>query len=408
MNKKSGSFLIYSIFLLSPIVSIVIMLRSYRTKIFANLIWMFSVFAGFAFVIGNEGSDINRYKDRFLIHSNSSTSLLEFCNNTLLEGNFDIIQPFLSFVVSRFTKDFRIYLGLIGFIYGYFFSRNLFIVLNHYQIQINRYNAVFVLIFAVLFAFWDINVMRFTLAAQVFLYGWLVWNVKKSVYGFVFKIISIFLHFSFTLVVIISILHRLIPKNVKWSFVIYFVSIFISGLTVDKFNGNSAILQIPEIFSTRSDSYLNQDYAEKKIDMHLEKNFRGKYYQDSLKYGVFILMIYAFSNRNRLITNRLNIDLFVFSNYCLGFFNLLNSIPSMNRFLFVSYLFTFILFLSIFFFRENAKDRRILILVYPLLLFYLVVKIRIGFEFTSLFTYFGSPIFTAFSENFEPIIKLIK
>lgn len=406
-NNRSASLILYFTFLVSPFFSLLLGSGLYKKKIFANLIWFFCAYAGYNFVIGNEGSDINRYKERFIIHSTSRIAITDFIKETIDKGDFDFLQPTISFIISKITDDFRIVLLIIGGIYGFFFSRNIWVVLNVFDKRPNRHNILFLIIFSSLFAFWDINVMRFTLATHIFLYGWILLNFEKRKLGYFFLLLAIFFHFSFTIIVILTLISNLIAsKYIKYLFALYIISFFISEISISFYKEQLNFL--PEIFQSKSESFLNEEYAQLRIDKTEEKSFIGKYYQDSMKYGVLILMIHLFYIRYRFIDNQKNINLLAFCFLCLGVFNVLNLIPSMNRFLFVTYLFVFVLFYHTFQKGLSSKDKSVIAFAYPFMIIYILTKIRIGFEFTSVFTYLGGPISTNFVDDVKPLIDYIK
>ena len=61
-----------------------------------NIVWLFSAFYGYSFVLGNETSDINRYKIKFLAHYDLQMSVGEYIALLFKIGMYDFIQPFLS------------------------------------------------------------------------------------------------------------------------------------------------------------------------------------------------------------------------------------------------------------------------------------------------------------------------
>jgi hypothetical protein len=214
-------------------------------------------------------------------------------------------------------------------------------------------------------------------------------------------------HFSFTIIVILSLARIfIISKHLKYYFIFYIISFFVSEISVNSFNKQLSF--IPEVFQSKSEAYLAEDYAERRKESHEEKNFRGKYYQDSLKYGVLIILVYLFLIRKRFVDNDFITQLLAFCFLSLGIFNILDVIPSMNRFLFVAYLFVMVLFYLVYQTKLNYKDKSALFLAYPFMFFFLIVKIRIGFEFTSLLTYLGGPISTIFVDETIPLIDFLK
>jgi len=397
------------VFLFSPLLALIISIKNYKEVWAKNIVLLFSGFYGFMFVIGNAGSDINRYKSRFEEDLKININLLDYLKLLFKEEKYDFIQPFLSYFVSCFTSDFRIFLLLIGLIFGFFLSRNIWYVISLVNNKPRWFSILFILVFSFIYAIWDINVMRFTLAAHIFFYGVFNVLVRKNNWGYLFALISIFMHFSFMIALFLFILYKLLGSNfVKIYFVLFIFSFITSELNLSVVKEQMSIL--PQNLIEKSDDYLNEDYKEKREELNSNKNFRGKFYQSSLKWSVGVLMTFVYFKRNKKRNVNLNIekDLLSFCLFFLGVFNILSSIPSMNRFQFVSYLFAFALFCMHFSKFTKSKDIRIIYLVLPLILFYFIVKLRIGLEFTGIFTILGESVTAFFSDNLVPLIDFLK
>lgn len=163
------------VFLFSPLLALIISIKNYKEVWAKNIVLLFSGFYGFMFVIGNAGSDINRYKSRFEENLNININLLDYLKLLFKEEKYDFIQPFLSYFVSCFTSDFRIFLLLIGLIFGFFLSRNIWYVISIVNNKPRWFSILFILVFSFIYAIWDINVMRFTLAAHIFFMAYLTY-----------------------------------------------------------------------------------------------------------------------------------------------------------------------------------------------------------------------------------------
>ncbi|GAB1357829.1 hypothetical protein MASR1M29_20020 [Cloacibacterium normanense] len=409
-NENNLSYTLL-VFLFSPLLALIISLKNYKEVWAKNIVLIFSGFYGFMFVIGNAGSDINRYKSRFEENLNLDISLLDYLKLLFKEDKFDFIQPFLSYFVSCFTSDFRVFLLLIGLIFGFFLSRNIWYVISLVNNKPRWFSILFILVFSFIYAIWDINVMRFTLAAHIFFYGVFNVMVRKNNWGYLFALISIFMHFSFMIALVLFILYKLLGSNfVKIYFVLFIFSFLTSELNLSVVKEQMSIL--PQNLIEKSDDYLNEDYKEKREELNSNKNFRGKYYQSSLKWSVGILLTFIYFKRNKETKKQTNKDtvknLLGFCLLFLGVFNILSNIPSMNRFQFLSYLFAFALFYIYFSKLTQKNEIRIVYLVLPLILFYFIVKLRIGLEFTGIFTLLGGPVTAFFSDNDVPLIDFLK
>lgn len=405
--SQTNKSYIFLVFLFSPIVALIIAIKQYKQIWAKNIVWMFSAFYGYSFVIGNSGSDINRYKARFEIHGNMKIGLTEYLNQLFDEGKNDFLQPMISYIVSAFTSDFRIYLLVIGAVFGYFLSRNIWSVLILGKNNPHWYGLLFILVFSFIYAFWDINVMRFTLAAHTFVYGVFKWIFDKNKGGLLFTILAVFFHFSFSIPVALFLIYLLLGnKFVKFYYIFFLMSFFFSELNIASLKNQTAFL--PKNYIEKSDEYLNEEYKTKREELNESKNFRGKYYQLSLKWATGILLTFIFFHKKRVEKNREMYSLLSVALLFLGVFNLLSVIPSMNRFQFLSYLFAFALFYGFFNFFKSKYALMIIYLTTPLILFYFIMKLRIGMEFTGIFTLLGGPITAFLSDNDVSLIEFFK
>jgi hypothetical protein len=414
MNNTNNSLISFTnrsyilfVFLFSPIIALIVAAKQYRESWAKNIVWMFSAFYGYSFVIGNAGSDINRYKVKFLAHYDLQMSVGEYIALLFKEGMYDFIQPTLSFVTSIFTSDFRMYLLLIGSIFGFFLSRNIWSVLSFSKQKPKWYGILFVLVFSFIYAVWDINVMRFTIATHVFFYGAFKLLVAKNKWGYLFMILSLLFHFSFAIAFVVFLLYQLLTKRfIKAYFVFFVISFFISELNFDAIKNQLNFL--PESYIEKSSDYLNDDYKKMRDDKNENKNFRGKYYQSSLKWAVGILLTSIYFNRRKIKNNYTLENLLAFCLLFVGIFNVFSAIPSMNRFQFVSYLFALTLFYAYYNANITEKEKYAIYIATPLILFYFIVKFRIGFEFTGLLTVLGGPVVALFKDGDIPLIDFLK
>ncbi len=405
-NQSNRSYILL-VFLFSPIVALIIAIKQYKQIWAKNIVWMFSAFYGYSFVIGNSGSDINRYKVKFLAHYDLQMSIGEYLAFLFKEGTYDFIQPTLSFVTSIFTSDFKIYLLVIGTFFGFFLSRNIWAVLSLSKQNPKWYGILFVLVFSFIYAVWDINVMRFTIAAHIFFYGAFKLLVHKNKWGYFFMTLSLLVHFSFGIAFAVLLLYQVLGKTfTKGYFIFFLISFFTSELNLDLIKNQISFL--PDNFIEKSDDYLNEDYKKKRDDLKQNKNFRGKYYQSSLKWAVGILLTTIYLNRRKINGNYSLENLLAFCLLFVGVFNVLSFIPSMNRFQFVSYLFALTLIYPYFNTYVDEKEKKIIYMCVPLILFYFVMKIRIGFEFTGLLTVLGGPLFAALKDSDIALIDFLK
>ncbi len=396
----------YLVFLLSPIFALFLSFFKYKENWPKNIVWFFSSFYGFTFVIGNKSSDINRYKSSFDELLNSQLNFFGYLGKLIAKGETDFLQQSIFYFLSKTTSNFSYVLLIIGLIYGYFLSRNIWYVLSLNKLKLSKIAILMILVFSFLFAVWDINVMRFTLAAQIFFYGIFNYVINKKKSGLLFVFISPFMHFSFTIAIGVFLLHQILGNITKLFFIFFIISFTISEINLEVFKNQFGLL--PEIYSEKTEDYINEEYKEQKDEMTENKNFNGKFYQSSLKWSVGILLSFIYLNRKKIKGNISLENLLAFTLLFIAIFNILSVIPSMNRFQFMGYLFAFALFCSFFNGVVNKNEKIIIIICTPFILFYFFIKLRIGLEFTGLFTILGGPISAIFNDGDVALIEFFK
>jgi hypothetical protein len=405
-SKSSNSIYVLLVFIIFPLLALYISIKRHKELWAKNVVWLFCGYYGYTFVIGNKTSDINRYKSIFESHSNRHSSFEEFFNSLLREDKLDFIQPMLSYLTSILTGNFHVFLTIIGLIFGFFLSRNIWSVLSLAEKRPLWYGILFIFVFTFIFAIWDINVMRFTMAAQIFFYGVFNHFINKKKWGIIFIFISPFMHFSFIIAIFVYLIYKFFGNFTKLYFLFFLVSFTFSEFNIDFLKNRTSIL--PALYNSKSEDYISEDYIDYKNEKEESKNFTGKFYQSSLKWSVGLLMVLIYLNRRKINKDVVLENLFAFALLFIAVFNILSIIPSMNRFQFVAYLFAFALFYS-FFNGVLLKNEKIIIAISaPFILFYLFVKLRIGLEFTGLFTIFGGPLSAIFNDGDIALIEYFK
>jgi len=407
-SKRVNLYFTIFVFLFSPILSVIFSVGRWREVWAKNIVWLFCSFYAYKFIIGNEGSDINRYKARFETNTFSKLELFEFLKIKISSGAVDFFEPLFSFIVASFTDNFNYYLLIIGSIFGFFYSRNIWSILKNCKNNFSFLSWLSLLVFSLIYSIWDINVLRFSLAAHIFYFGFSRLFFDKNKLGWIYLIIAPLIHFSFYIPIIIWILYLVFGNKHKIYFILFIISIVSSDIVFKNLGSNLNI--VPSAFEEKASDYTGNEFIEKKKKITLEKNFRGKYYQDSLKYAVFILLIYFYIKFKNGDINSLGVYYEWFSFILLYFaiINLFQGIPTMNRFLFLGYLFAFALFAKLFtrkfIFYKNMELK---IIIIPLIVFYLLMKLRVGIEFTNILVIFGGPFLSPFFEDEILLIELL-
>lgn len=408
-RKRSSGFLLL---IIAPFFALVLAFRNYTYTWSKNLVWLFIIFYGYTFVVSNDEQDANRYVADLVsfskkeINSPSDFLLLLYSDNT----NFvDVAQPLLTFLVSRITDNGRILFAAFGLVFGYFYSRNIWRLLSYTDGKIKREALPFLILFIFVVAIWQINGFRFYTATHIFVYGLFFIVEKRRNKGLLFCALSVFVHFSFLLPLLILAIYLIIGNRIVLSAILYFSSFFISQVSPDFLRSYSDLL--PAVFQERSDGYTSDEYLEVRKKLKA----KGRWFLEGRTLIVvymtnLVLLVIFFRYFKLLQQNKVSAGMLTFGLLFFAFANLLLEIPSVGaRFQGVSLL---IVVGALFIFVQQERMRLFSWLIkLPILasvILFVAVEIRIGMQTVGVMTIVGNPLIAPFVENDTSLLDLIK
>ncbi len=417
---KQNGFYALVIFLISPLISLALAFRNYNTNWARNIVWLFVVFYALSFSIPSETSDANDYKLMVESWYRQDIRFSDFISNFYkVKPNYhfrlpfdDIFNPGLAYLVSRFTDNFRVFYFFVGLVFGFFYSRNIWFLIDFLKIKIKPIHILILIAFALVIPFWNLNSVRMWTAAHVFFYGAATYIIKgKQKQGLVFVLIPFFIHFSFVLPILVFATYLVTGPRLKVFFYAFLITLFINEIDFGAVR-NLLTSFLPDFLHANVETYTPDEriLAERAAFGVKKKSWHAVYYTSVLKWTVYILVIYTYAFCKDII--RLNpkiYSIYSFALLFLSFANFSSLMPSGGRFLLIAYLFVFVSFFIATNYSEfYARMKNLIYLVSPGLLFYGLVSLRIGFDSLNVnilgnfftFLYFGSVEL--------PLIELIK
>lgn len=399
---NTNIFYRWILFFINPFASLIISFREYFHPYAKNIFWAFCIYYGFTFSIGSEsiGTDILAYIDELKYLYNSDFKLSDFFYYLKESGEVDILRTIISFSVSRFSDSQVLLTTIYAVIFGFFYSRNVWYVLALMKNKISNIEILMILVLILLIPIWFINGFRMWTAFHIYIYGLLPYIFENKKNKIIFVILSILVHFSFIVPVLIIFLYFLLGNQLRIYFILFLVSIFISNINIDSINSVAEIL-FPESILERSSSYRDAEVIDVRNSNSSfgAANWYVQLYMMGLKYSLIFsaIVIYLFGKKNILFDNKWRRLLsFVFVFFIVG--NLLSNIPSATRFLNFAYFLTIVMILL--YLNQFKYDLRVKQGIYfctPFLLLFIVVAIRIGLYTTSLMTIVGNPFISLFN-----------
>lgn len=374
---------------------------------------LFCAYFGFVFVVSRDlgGADSARYaqllRDMHKLtpsFENLWASLYSYETNIL-----DIYQPLLTWLVSLFTDNIHILFASFAFVFGWFYANNIWIVLKQIQNKITYPILLLVVVFALIIPIWYINGVRMYTAAQVFIYGVLTYfigNEKKK--GLLWAGASIFVHFSFLFPFTLLIIYKILPKKVNIYFIFFIITLLFSEINLYTIQGYLRLL--PEIFQPRVESYTNIDYAEALEESAAYYNWYVGFSGVALKIAINSLLIVILLYSRKFLKK--NKQLYEFVGFILFFgswANIAAVVPSGGRFLTVFYMLSMsFIILYLLKYRVSIPVKVIRLFSIPLLIFYCIFTIRVGFDYMGISTFIGNPFSALLIEDNTPLIEFVK
>lgn len=412
------------IFLLLPFFASLTALKNYRANWAKNVVWAFIVYYGFTFASAKESldtADINRYVDDLKELYGRSLSFYDVLAIFKESGEADIVRTLIAVIVSRFTQSASVLTAVYGFIFGFFFTRCLWFIMDRLKGQLKGIVIFFLLVFFLINPIWNINGFRYNTAAWVFLYGLLPYLYEGKKRKLLFCLMAVLFHFSYLFLLVILAIYLLFG-NRKTAFFIFFISsVFIGNINIVQFN-NFLEQNLPELFLERSKSYREEDRvdefrdSDKSIKVEVEtgkfikKNWYAIYYLKSLNWAVTLLLIGMYIFGKRIFAgSRWLLNAYCFSLLIFGAGNIMQSLPSGERYMMNAALVA--VPVVIFYLQNQLYEKyisKIAMIAMPILLLFVIVSLRNGLYTISINTIFGNPFFailTDYNLSLNDIIK---
>ncbi len=401
----------YLSFLLWPLGLMFAAFRYWERPWAKNVFWFFCAFFGFTFIIGEiDGADSGRYASLFVQYAHSKTNFLQFISSfyTASISDPDFVSPLIMFLISRFTDNTTILFTVYGVLFGYFYSRNIWYVLERTESRISGLMSLYVLTLILINPIWNINGFRFWMAAQVFLYGTLPYLLDGKRNRLIWALSSMFVHFAFVFPLAVLSLYLLLKNRSNLYLVFYLITAFINALDLQWLQ--SALSFLPDIFYSKIITYTNPDYEETRRIIDQELPWFITYANLGVKWVNYSIVISIFYVARDFLREKKDLNtLLCFSLLFLGFTNILSVIPSVDRFEVVGN--TFIFSFHILFFSTIYKIRKFLflkVITTPFLILFCMLALRRGMDYCGIITVIGNPVSAAFYSDGVSLITYFK
>jgi hypothetical protein len=408
--KYSGIFA-----LIFPFWSMIASVRFFNSNYSKNLFWYGCAFMGFLHIfnpVGGSGSDGIRYAAALVTMYYNPLDLSTIMGYFYVEGGkLDIYQVIVTFFTSLFTKDPHYLFLLFAIVFGYFYSRNIWLILNKCTNE-NLKWWVWLIIIAYIFInpVWNINGVRMYTAMHVFFYGVLSYYLSDNKKKIFWVFLSPFFHFSFFIPAIFFAVYLFLPKsNLTIYFILFFCSSVFNEIQIESIR-NYIESYVPAIFNRKLNSYMNENYAiaakEGKESFALYILISKKL----VKVFVYSIIVLFWINSKKLFENKTHKSFLTMYLFMGSIFQFLSSIPSFHRFDMLQMLFFYALLLLVLLNKNISENILNKYIKYLIILLFLPIlfDIRKGFDFYGVSLLCGNFISAFFIDDRLPLIDIIK
>lgn len=422
-NRETSGYVILT--LLFPFIGLIESLVNWRKPWAKNVFWLACIYVGAIFIFHPEGkvlgsgADGGRYalelQNMFASNADFDQVLGSYLSD---EFHLDLYQPIVTFIVSRFTDNGHVLFTLYALVFGFFYSRNMWYVLE--RIPHNKKIGILWVLIALFFlacTITAINGVRMWTALHVYVYAMMpyLWERDRSKLWWV--IVTPLIHFSFLYIAIFALAYCSLPERLKIksntflliAFVLYIGTLFVNSISLDALS-EVATEYAPDSYERKVELYVNQDYADRRSEAQASYNWYITLSGVLKKWIfnlIFILLLPCIKRYFKSERNIINLYLFTLLFGSLA--NILALIPSGGRFQLVALMFKLSLFLLVLF-RIPHDDRLYKVVGFACLLLILsvVVDIRTTLDYVGITLVFGNFFTALFLESNIPIIDFIK
>ena len=404
--------------ILWPFGALVSALKNWRQPWAMNVFWVVCIYLGAIQIyhpegtILGDGADGGRYVLQLIEMHNGSRGLLEQIAYNFAESySMDYYQIILTWIVSIFTDNGHVLFACFAAVFGFFYSRNMWYVLNRITSIENKTILVFVFLLFLTCPIWAINGVRMWTAAHIFTYALLPYLWEGDKRRLYWLIAVPFVHFSYLYFVLLSVVFVLLPERIiirsrifKWGLISLFsVSLITGAVKIDSVV-NMLEQYSPDSYQDRIETYTSESSFERvskgreQLNWYVTASSNISFWASNI-----LLLVLALKSTENDKSRRLLY-------YCLlisAIANIAKHIPSGGRFLIIAHLITFSLIIWQLCERNDLFNKVAAICAIPLLIT-IVFTVRMGFDYYGISLLCGNFFTALLWDNNVPLINLIK
>lgn len=322
------------LFVISPFLSFVYSLRRIKTRSSFIVFFLFAIFFGMAFSVGNvrtEGSfdgisyRINFEQYKYISQYEFSESFKGFLSFD--EGKKDFYFDTVAYYLSRITDNYHVMFMFFAIVFAYFSLKSFkfFTKEDEFDASLSSYVLAYLFMSNQIF---NINGMRMWTAAWVGVYALLQIFGNKDKRYFLLLLTTPFFHGSFWVFIAVVVLAYMFMRFDKVWVVMFFVSFFVGSIALELLEEASDLL--PTFMQRMIASYTDAEYVQQRSQAGT-----GFYWVSKL-FGTLVrlymnFMVYLFiKNAKDIKANTRSKTLYLFLLVYMTFVNFTMPVPSLG------------------------------------------------------------------------------
>ena len=371
----------FLLFIIWPFIAFITALINYNTKEAKRVVYIFLVYYGLTFVVGNVGNDAERYA--LLLRKNAELPFSDFFN--IIGGLYgsdttvDIVQPLISFIVSRFTSHHSLLFASFAALFGFFYLKSINLLYERYYEQPGLNALIHLGFFAMILPIMSINGFRMWTATWIFFFGaYHVILYRNPVY-LILTLSSCLVHYSFLAVNAVLIIYYFAGNRNFVYLPLAILSFILPNLVLPFFQ--SIFGNLGGALKARANMYANDAVMLAKQESIEQLAWFMKIGEDLLLYYLLFGIIFIQVLHKNSMNDQSEKNLYSFLLLFLAFVNFGKVIPSFGgRFQVIFFMFA-TLFIFLYLIKIPGRKINLLTLVglFPMLL-YVAIAFRQGSE----------------------------
>lgn len=396
-HSVSNSVHYLILFIVWPFLAFCIALTSYSQKEARRVVYFFLIYFGLTLVIHDKfyfdaaGYALDFQKNATLPFSDFFKIVGGLYNT---DTSVDVFEPFVSFLVSRFTSDYRVLFAVYAAIFGFFYLKSIDLLYKGYLKNPGLNVSIHLAFFSIILPITAISGFRMWTAAWIFFYGAYHAVLYREIRFLILALLSSFVHWSFLTANVILLIYFFAGNRNYIYLPIALLSFVAPQLISPLFSAIS--LRLGGALQSRFDSYTSENYMLFRQGDMAEASWFLQIGNNLVFYYLLFALVVIQVEFRHLMNSKEEKNLFSFLLLFLALVNFGRSIPSFGgRFQIVFFLFA-TLYVYLFSIKISGNKLNITTIVglFPMLL-YAVVALRQASEFINAWLFapgFGLPL----------------